>query len=196
MSKNNKVLDTVGEVCELCEVGTVELISTDRVLRYKGEEKELFGLEVTQCTECGDGFYTRASKSRVNRGFADLKRRVDGFLTSEALVAFRKEHKLTQEDLSGLLGMAPKTIARYETGFAIQSKQVDLMLRMLINTPSNLRWLSALTGVEVSGAWAEKGGRVVSCPGAFVPLRIPKEEFLQDRESFREEEKPYCRDAA
>lgn len=170
------------EVCQVCEVGQLELVLKDRVLRYQGAEKTLTGLRVYQCVECGESFYTAPSKKKVNREFADLRRKVEGLLTSEEIVHFRKQYQVTQEELSGLLGMAPKTIARYESGFAIQSRQVDLMLRLLIKDPSNCRVLSALVGIALSEVWNNAEESVSARSPQWVPLFVGDDEFPQEVE--------------
>lgn len=58
----------------------------------------------------------------------------NGLLTSEEIVALRKEYSLSQVDLARLLGWGEATISRYESK-AIQDEAYDIVLRQLKDSP-------------------------------------------------------------
>lgn len=58
----------------------------------------------------------------------DAYRRKNNLLTKDEIVSIREKYKITQEDLSNILGLGEKTIARYETN-TIQDRPYDVLLR-------------------------------------------------------------------
>ena len=58
----------------------------------------------------------------------DAYRRKNNLLTKDEIISIREKYGITQEDLSNLLGLGEKTIARYETN-TIQDKPYDVLLR-------------------------------------------------------------------
>ena len=62
----------------------------------------------------------------------DAYRRKNNLLTKDEIVAIREKYKITQEDLSNILGLGEKTIARYETN-TIQDRPYDVLLRKFIS---------------------------------------------------------------
>tara|TARA_B100000609_G_scaffold197123_1_gene193934 strand:+ start:1443 stop:1991 length:549 start_codon:yes stop_codon:yes gene_type:complete len=133
-----------GAKCTICGGGVLHETKVDEVLRYKGQSKELTGLTAYLCDTCEDGFFDKESEKHMNKQFADLKREVEGLLTSDEIKRIRKTHALSQEHFSELLGMSPKTIARYENGIVVQSPGVDRMLRMIRDIPQNMSFLRDL----------------------------------------------------
>lgn len=130
-----------GELCPLCQQGHFLLATQDVELSYKGRSICLTHLELYQCSFCENNFYSKESERKMDKAFADLRRTQDGLLTSTELKELRAKINLSQEQLSLLLGMAPKTLARYESGTVIQSKATDILLRLLNDNPSNLGFL-------------------------------------------------------
>ena len=58
------------------------------------------------------------------------RRKMD-FLSPEEIAGIRKRHELKQHDLEYLLGADPKAVTRWETGEVLQTKPVDLLLRLI-----------------------------------------------------------------
>lgn len=127
--------------CPSCGSTALEFSKEDYTLEYKGSTLVVEELEYYQCNECEESFYTRPSERKMDKAFSDLKRQVENLLTSDELKELRGTLGLTQEQLSILLGMAPKTLARYENGSVIQSRATDLLLRLIRDNPSNLEFL-------------------------------------------------------
>ena len=81
-----------------------------------------------------------------------------GLLTSEEIVAIRKNYGLSQVELAKLLGWGEATISRYESK-AIQDDAYDTMLRLIKDNP-----LQALEFLKKNG---ESSG--ISCSGSEFP---------------------------
>ena len=62
-------------------------------------------------------------------------RRIKGLLTSDEIVAIRKQYGLSQVDLANMLGWGEATISRYESK-AIQDESYDIILRKIKNDPN------------------------------------------------------------
>lgn len=58
----------------------------------------------------------------------DAYRLKNNLLTTDEIISIREKYRITQEDLSNILGLGEKTIARYETN-TIQDKPYDVLLR-------------------------------------------------------------------
>ena len=71
----------------------------------------------------------------------DFQRRVDGLLTSEEIKQIREKYGLSQRELARILGVAEKSIAKYEAGFVAQSKAMDNLLRIIREFPEVLEFL-------------------------------------------------------
>lgn len=117
--------------CLVCGNTNLVRMKEDRTVSYQGSVSSVDGLEYDLCETCGESFYAPESERRLDKAFADLRRTVEGLLTSSEIKAIRDGHGWTQTQLSSYLGMAEKTIARYESGIAIQSESVDKFLRVI-----------------------------------------------------------------
>lgn len=150
-----------GDECPICKEGKLNLHTKNLTLRYKGHTKELCELKVLRCGECEEGFYLPESEKVHSQGFADFRRQVDGLLTSSEIKNIRSRYRLTQEQLSCLLGMALKTVARYENGTIIQSASTDLLLRLIDDHPMVIHSLSKYTSVELPSQWEIMDKKIV-----------------------------------
>lgn len=64
----------------------------------------------------------------------DAYRKAMGLLTTNEIIAVRKQYGISQSDLCALLGWGGKTIARYES-YQVQDKAHDTILRKLAQDP-------------------------------------------------------------
>ena len=86
-----------------------------------------------------------------------------GFLTSDEIIAIRKNYGLSQVDLARLLGWGEATISRYESK-AIQDEAYDTMLRLIKDNPlqaleflkKNMNKFSTEKGIEIRSKIVEK----------------------------------------
>ena len=140
-----------GMKCPICGGGVLEQTRKDHEIDYNGQKQVLSDMDVYVCNSCEDGFYSRNSERQINIAFADMKRTAQGLLTTDEIKDIRQQNNLTQEQLSKLLGMATKTIARYENGSIVQSRSTDVLLRLIRDNPTNIEYLdNYLSSVENS----------------------------------------------
>lgn len=77
-------------------------------------------------------------------------RRREGLLLSHEIRALRKDQLgLTQPEFEKLLGIGPKTVARWEAGTVFQSKAADNLMRALAAVPDVAPFLAERSGVEI-----------------------------------------------
>lgn len=184
----------VGDTCLVCGVGTLVLHKKDVTLRYQEHTTQLLDLEVLRCSECEEGFYRSASERRYNRAFSDLRRSVDGLLTSDEIKKIREKYGLTQEQLSLLMGMALKTVARYENGTIVQNASTDLLLRLIGDYEIVVTALSQYTSVPLSSHWKEQNTRLFHLRDyhKLSPLELLQREKLGVGHTFKPESAPHA----
>src|SRR5882724_5433156 len=82
-------------------------------------------LQVLRCEKCNDVLLD----DDVNRRISDAIREKLGVLTPSQIRQNRESLKLTQRELSQLLGIAEATLSRWETGAQIQQRSLDRLMR-------------------------------------------------------------------
>ena len=127
--------------CPNCNSEDLLYGTEDLTISYKGKSKVLSDVEYIECNNCSESFYGRSWEKVIDRETTDFEREQDNLLTSSEIKEIRKSFKLTQEQLSQLLGMGLKTIARYENGRVTQSRATDLLIRLIRDNPSTINYL-------------------------------------------------------
>lgn len=129
------------ETCVNCETGTAREVVDDRTVLLNDALLSVKADQFMKCDDCGEEYFTD-EQSRIHaRRVNDARRRSEGLLTGEDIQALRRTLMLTQAELEEALGVARKTVVRWENGTAVQSKAVDDVLRMIALDPNNLRLL-------------------------------------------------------
>lgn len=114
--------------CPICEEEH-EILLKKKILLSKFKECQIESeVLVYVCERCNEEFEDGELLDINLMSIRDAYRRKNNLLTKDEIVAIREKYKITQEDLSKLLGLGEKTIARYETN-TIQDKPYDLLLR-------------------------------------------------------------------
>lgn len=114
--------------------------SVDRVTRvfefeYKGAKKCFDDYVVFRCAKCGEEFEEPNDNLEIEKDILNFRRKIDGFLLPSEIMRFRKAYGLTQKALADILGVGQKTFARYENGSVMQSRAMDLLLRLIMDNP-------------------------------------------------------------
>ena len=124
-----------GMECPICEVGTLKRITRDETFNYKGKEIVVPNCTIYYCENCRDGLYEKKEEKRIEKILTDERRKIDGLLTSEEIKRIRTSFGYTQVQFARLLGVGEKNFARYEAGQSVQSKSMDLLLRLIERIP-------------------------------------------------------------
>lgn len=83
------------------------------------------------CEICHEGFLSHEDIRATKKELADFKRKQDGMLSSDEIRNIRKKVGLTQEKAAEIFGGGVRAFHKYETGEVIQSKPLDIVLKLL-----------------------------------------------------------------
>lgn len=136
-----------GDICPICGTGRLKVKRKPEIFEYKGQTLTL-ELTVYSCDVCGEAFFDNEEMKKHQKTIKDFQRRVDGLLTSEEIKRIREKYGLSQRELARILGVAEKSIAKYEAGFVAQSKAMDNLLRVIGEFPDVLKYLEQLNQVR------------------------------------------------
>jgi len=85
----------------------------------------------------------------------ELRRRED-LLSPAAVKAIRAKFSLTQAELENVLGVAPKTVVRWERGTVCQSRAIDQLLRIADAVPGAFEFLARRAGIAIAESAAPR----------------------------------------
>lgn len=130
-----KILKKFNDVCKsCCEEHEIWLIEDNERTIFKSETIDYKAMYY-YC-QYTDEFYEDEELMKKNQlALKDKYREKMNLLTSKEIVNIRKKYKISQKDLSKLLGLSPVTIIRYEN-YQIQDKAHDIILRKLNEDPN------------------------------------------------------------
>jgi putative zinc finger/helix-turn-helix YgiT family protein len=119
----------------VCERGELSPVTVTESIRYNDALLSVAGIELSRCDACEEEVALPEQARANERRFADAKRRHDALLTSDEIVQWRKELGWTQAQAAALLGGGANAFSKYERGEVIQSRAMDLLLRVLRAVP-------------------------------------------------------------
>ena len=143
-------------ICPDCRTKTVSPVQRDYRTSTEhegaGYEITIHGVQVPTCSQCGQAIITSELSERVS---AELRNAV-GLLPADEIRAKRETLGLTPAQLAAALRIAEATLIRWETGMQLQSRALDLLLRLFFDS-QNVRQAcipaaSARSGDAVSPA--------------------------------------------
>ena len=88
-------------------------------------------LEILRCEQCGAQQLPDEAQAKL---FAALRQQAD-LITPAQIAARREQLGLNQKDFAHLLGVAPATVGRWETGTQIQQRAMNDFLKALFDLP-------------------------------------------------------------
>lgn len=167
-------------ICPICGGADLQARVVVETIQYGGQDLQVPGIAVSYCESCRQEFVT-PEQTRANvRVFADAKRVHDGLLPSEAIVTWRKALGLTQSDAARLLGGGANAFSKYERGEVLQSKAMDLLIRVTGSVPQTHAILRARAGLvsdakvtktfhvkDVASSWSRSSSVMV---GEVIPI--------------------------
>ena len=129
--------------CPRCGKEALRAVSQTRLVAADDGTFLKYRDELTECSACGERFYTHKQSLASSRARAGALRQHAGLLTPAEIRAFRARSGLTQLHLELLLGTGRKTVVRWEKGTVCQSRAADRLIRLLILNPANIAALAA-----------------------------------------------------
>lgn len=154
------------ERCPFClSKGTVEVLENDtwEYLDRNQRSFEVSGITCFHCKSCGEKS-VNGEMDRLNHPkILDARRISESLLSSEDIKRILGKAKealpIAESQLEAILGIGPKSFARWKAGKVSQSPAADALLRLIDKDPSNIVYLAQQRGVDVS---ARKRGRPAS----------------------------------
>lgn len=134
--------------CKRCD-RELETVTELRTIRFRGGRQAQVEASVRRCPECGEVFWRPADAEAAHRAASDQIRRREGLLLTGEIQQLRKNLGLTQKEFEQLLGVGPKTVARWEAGVVFQSRAADGLMRLLRADPANAALLANWHGVDL-----------------------------------------------
>ena len=111
------------------------------------------GLEILRCVQCGHQQLPDESYARLN----DELRRLAGLLTPAQIAEKRRGLGLSQKEFSRLLGVAPETVSRWESGGQIQQRVMNDFIRAFFDLPELREYLKRTRDDATGGAHSQSG---------------------------------------
>jgi HTH-type transcriptional regulator / antitoxin MqsA len=133
------------EHCPTCE-RTIEAMAEEREVSV-GNRTALVLDQFFRCQECGESFYAPGQMDATMRRASDAIRAAEGLLLPSQIRGIREGLGLTQQAFEKLLGVGPKTVARWEKGSVFQDRATDALLRVVGRFPEVTGFLAELRGV-------------------------------------------------
>jgi putative zinc finger/helix-turn-helix YgiT family protein len=126
-------------LCSNCEkIVELERFTGDKDFNVRGETIKI-KVPFVKCPECGDvAMSMNAEIDPFQEAYREYRKR-HKLLQPEEIKEWRKSIKLTQTELSRLLGIGVASLSRYENG-SLQDESHDKLIRLTM-LPRNLEWL-------------------------------------------------------
>ena len=106
-----------------------------------------------RCDRCGEELVPLEEVGQLERQAASALRDQEGRISPHRIVALRESLGVTQDFFEKAVGLAPKTVVRWETGKVFPSKAVDALLRLLERDRSAFGFLCKENGQELPADW-------------------------------------------
>jgi len=125
--------------CPLCNGRVVrERTSVDMSV---GRRKAMVSGDFARCRQCGEVYFDFGEAKTVMQSAAAQIREQEDLMRPRQIRALRESLALTQAQFEALLGVAPKTVVRWESGKVFQNAATDSLLRVLAAVPSAVTFL-------------------------------------------------------
>jgi len=98
---------------------------------------------------CNEGFLNPSDLSSSRKERNDHKREIDHKLKAVEILRFRKKLNLSQKEAGELFGGGPMAFSKYKRGEIIQSRSVDLLIRLLLSNRINIKDLKDIMEIPV-----------------------------------------------
>lgn len=127
--------------CQAC--GNAELVTRiqDETLSYGGQTLTLHSMKGDFCPACGDGTWDEESYRRYTESQTAIIRSVKGDVSAD-IRRIRKTLKLTQTELSEVVGIGKVAFSRYERGETRPPNPLLKLLKLVEKHPNLLAEMS------------------------------------------------------
>lgn len=161
----------MASICPLCEIGTLQSAVVDESIDYNGTMLQVRNVAISRCDNCGEELVLPKQARANERLFADAKRHHDQLLTSVEICAWRNNLGVTQAEAAKIVGGGVNAFSKYERGEVIQSRPMDLLMRVVAAVPEARAFVFAHAemGVVVHKTLAQPARMTDWTPDGFFP---------------------------
>ena len=128
--------------CPAC--GNLEMVTKiqDETLTYSGQSLTLHSMKGNFCPVCGEGIWDEESYLRYTEAQTAIIRAVKGDVSAD-IRRIRKSLKLTQAELSEVVGIGKVAFSRYERGETKPPNPLVKLLKLVERHPDLLAEMSS-----------------------------------------------------
>lgn len=149
-------------ICPICETGSLQSSVHSQGLTYNGKTMLVEGLLQASCDCCGQAIVLPEQAKLNDKTYADAKRSSEGLWTAARILEWRMRWGLSQAQASTMLGGGANAFSKYERGEVIQSRSMDMLMRVFNDVPDARRYLASQAGeAEVGWKTVEEERRIV-----------------------------------
>jgi len=131
-------------ICPICETGSLSKQVHTGEIRYHNQAVQVPDLEYSQCSNCGADPVLADQAKRNQVRFSDVRRKIDGLLSSSDIRKARRYLGLTQHAAANVFGGGLNAFSKYERGEVIQSKAMDKLIRLSCRYPDAWKYLNSI----------------------------------------------------
>jgi HTH-type transcriptional regulator/antitoxin MqsA len=111
-------------------LGLQSLLETE-TFQYKGQSLTV-DVDYCRCPICGAETILPAQIERNDCRLRDAWRKADGLMTGVDIGELRNKLRLSVQEAGKIFGVSPEDFARYESGAAMQSEELDKLMRLAL----------------------------------------------------------------
>jgi putative zinc finger/helix-turn-helix YgiT family protein len=136
------------QLCFACEEGHLDLTVVPERARHNGVDVFVPGYKALVCDSCGERFVSPELAKLNAVTIADAKRKADELLSSEEIEGIRTVLGLTQQQMAKVFGGGPNAFSKYLRGEVIQTRSMNLLLRLALDLPEARSKLFEYAGLD------------------------------------------------
>jgi len=132
--------------------GNTELVAKvqEETLSYGGQSLTLHAMKGDFCTACGEGIWDEESYRRYTEAQSAIIRAVKGDVSAD-IRRIRKSLKLTQTELSKVVGIGKVAFSRYERGETRPPAPLVKLLKLVERHPDLLSEMNSIYTATADG---------------------------------------------
>lgn len=93
------------------------------------------------CPKCSEVVLRYVDSRQLSENAIAIYRRKHGLLSADEIRALRERLSLTQNELAKLLRLGSNSISRWESGRNVQTEAIELLLRLVRDVPTSIKYL-------------------------------------------------------
>lgn len=117
--------------CKLCQSSSIIEHQDIERNHYKNKDYDV-AIDYSVCGDCGREFISKPQILSNEARVREAKKKIDGLLSAEEIVAVRKKLNLTQSQAAEVFGGGRNAFSKYERSEVTQSVAMDKLLRLAI----------------------------------------------------------------